>query len=138
MWDGFGLWLALHDPRAVRLLFDDDVEPGDDDPAPVRAGPAAAMFPVGTGYAGWRWWVRAPGWPWPGRCAGAPLAAGRRVCTRSGRAGRCPAERLLAALAAWDAAGRPRAAGLQLVVVPRPVALDAAAGGGDPAAERRR
>jgi hypothetical protein len=37
--------------------------------------------------------------------------------------GAVPAQRLLGALAAWDAAGRPRAAGLRLVVAPRPVVV---------------
>ena len=67
----------------------------------------------------------------------APLAApGRRARVRPGW-GRCPAERMLAALAAWDAAGGRGPAGLQLLVGPRPVAPGPASPGGGPAAAAR-
>ena len=92
VWDGFGLWLALREPHAVRLLCDDDVEPGDDDPARAGSGPAAAMFPAGAGLrrAGA---ARTRPRAGPGRAAGrwAPLAPPRR-CARV-RAGRCRAGR---------------------------------------------
>ena len=124
VWDGFGLWLALHDPRSVRLLFDDDVEPGDDDPARFGPEPVAASFPIGVGYAG----VALVG-PGPGVALAGPVRGGHRWPRAAGvhafgPGGAVPAGRLAAALATWDAAGRPRAAGLRLVVAPRPVLVE--------------
>jgi protein-L-isoaspartate(D-aspartate) O-methyltransferase len=119
VWDGFGLWLLLHERRAVRLLADDDRDPGDDDPAGLGAGPVAAMFPIGVGYAG----VAVIG-PGPGVALAGPVGGGHRWPRAAGvhafgPAGRVPAARLQQALMAWDAAGRPRAPGLQLTVAPR-------------------
>jgi protein-L-isoaspartate(D-aspartate) O-methyltransferase len=124
VWDGFGLWLALHDPRTVRLLLDDSGEPGDDDRARIAPGAAAAMLPVGTGYAG----IALVG-PGRGLAVAGPVRGGNRWPRAAGvhafgPDGAVPAQRLLAALAAWDAAGRPRAAGLRLVVAPRPVVVE--------------
>ena len=121
VWDGFGLWLALREPQAVRLLCEDDVEPGDDDPARTGSGLPAALFPAGVGCAGPA--LLGPG---PGLAVVGPLAGGRGWPRRAGvyafgPDGAAPAERMLTALAAWAAAGRPRAADLQLVVAPRPV-----------------
>jgi protein-L-isoaspartate(D-aspartate) O-methyltransferase len=129
VWDGFGLWLALREPHAVRLLCEDDVEPGDDDPTRAGSGPAAAMFPAGAGYAGPA--LLGPG---PGLALAGPLEAGHRWPRPAGvhafgPDGAGPAQRMLLALAAWAEAGRPRAADLQLVVSPRP-----AAGPGQPGA----
>jgi protein-L-isoaspartate(D-aspartate) O-methyltransferase len=129
VWDGFGLWLALTDPRAVRLLARDDR--GADDPdgadAPRVGTPAAGlathMFPTGSSFAA----VALVG-PGPGVALAGPLGAVDRgptaACVRSfGPGGSVPADRMLGALAAWDAAGRPQAGGLQLLVAPRPLRL---------------
>ena len=104
--------------------FDDDVEPGDDDPARLGSGPAAALFPAGVGYAGLA--LVGPG---PGLALAGPVPGGHRWPRAAGvhafgPGGAVPAERLVAALAAWDAAGRPRAAELRLVVAPRPVLVE--------------
>lgn len=133
VWDGFGLWLALREPRAVRLLLDpahtdrDDADPdtggdaGDRDDAPPAARPpAAAMFPLGVGYGG----VALVG-PGPGLAMAGPLGGGnswpRAAAVHAfGVGGVVPAGRLLAELAAWDVAGRPRAVDLELLVTPRP------------------
>lgn len=128
VWDGFGLWLALHDPHAVRLLLQEDVEAGADGPARPGPGLATAMFPAGLGYVG----VALVG-PEPGLAVAGPLAPGGRWPRPAGVhafgvGGAGPADRLLAQLAAWETAGRPRATGLRLVVSPRPVAADPAPG----------
>ncbi|HWM59683.1 MAG TPA: methyltransferase domain-containing protein [Pseudonocardia sp.] len=125
VWDGFGLWLALQESRAVRLLAGDDRDPGDDDPSAMGAGPAAAMFPMGAGYAG----VALVG-PGSGVALAGPVGGGRdwprpAAVHCFGVDGPASGELMLAALAAWDAAGRPRAAGLRLLVGPHPVATEA-------------
>ena len=98
VWDGFGLWLALHDPRAVRLLLDDDVRARRRRPGPARAGPGGRDVPD-------RRRVRRGGAGRPGPRAGAgragrrraPVAArGRGARVRAGRGG------------AGRAAARPR------------------------------
>jgi protein-L-isoaspartate(D-aspartate) O-methyltransferase len=123
VWDGFGLWLALLDPRAVRLLVGDERDAGDDDPTGRGIGPAAAMFPIGTGFVG----VALVG-PGPGLALAGPLGGGgwpRPAGVYAfGAGGSGPAQRMLAALAAWAAAGRPRAADLQLLVASGPIPVD--------------
>ncbi len=123
VWDGFGLWLALHDPLAIRLFVGDERDPGDDDPSGRGIGPAAAMFPVGTGFVGLA--LVGPG---PGLALAGPLG-GRRWPRPAGVHafgvdGAVPAQRMLTALAAWDAAGRPGAGALQLLVAPGPIPLE--------------
>ena len=81
-------------------------------------------FPIGVGYAG----VALVG-PGPGVALAGPVRGGHRWPRAAGvhafgPGGAVPAGRLAAALAAWDAAGRPRAAGLRLVVAPRPVLVE--------------
>ena len=127
VWDGFGLWLALQEPRAVRLLAGDDRDPGDDDPVGDGRRPGGRDVPDGrrlrrggAGRARFRGGTGRPG----GRRAG--LAAPGRSA-RFGGDGPASGELMLAALAAWDAAGRPRAAGLRLLVGPHPVATEAPA-----------
>jgi protein-L-isoaspartate(D-aspartate) O-methyltransferase len=122
MWDGFGLWLAVHDPRAVRLLVGDERDLDDDDPTGRGVGPAAAMFPVGAGFVGLGLVGPGPGLALAGPIGGGdwPRPAGVHAF---GIDGAVPAQRMLAALRAWDAAGRPRAVGLQLLVAPRPIVV---------------
>lgn len=122
IWDGFGLWLALTDPGAVRLLRE-----GDDD------RPGLSMFPIGSGSGSVALLEPATGdgaptAPGPGLAIVCPDREGRvevdgwpraaRVHA-FGPAGDAVAERMRAAVAAWDLAGRPRAAGLHLLVAPR-------------------
>ncbi len=111
VWDGFGLWLALNDPRMVRLSANQ--------PAGLLA---ESMFAVGPTHAG----VALVG---PGRGVALAAATGDTSAVRAfGIDGRGPAERMLLALAEWEAAGSPQAADLGLVVAPRPLPVTVAPG----------
>ena len=101
LWDGFGLFLALTVPGACRILVTG--------PEAEAAGFAAVAPGLGTSaLAG------------PGGLAVVTVRSRRRAAVRAyGPGGPAQAERLLAALAAWAAAGRPNAAGLRLAVRPR-------------------
>jgi protein-L-isoaspartate(D-aspartate) O-methyltransferase len=127
LWDGFGMWLALTEPGACRLLARqadlDDPDPGGfpDDLMPVRgcaasigiladtaAGPglaAVVLDPVADPGARGPWTVRV-------RAFGPAVDA--------------LTERLLAAAASWTDAGRPVPEDLRLTVVPRGVDVAAA------------
>jgi protein-L-isoaspartate(D-aspartate) O-methyltransferase len=122
LWDGFGMWLALTEPGACRLLTrpadPDDLDPGgpSDEFVPVR-GCAASIGILADATAG------------PGLAAVVldPVAdAGARgpwpVRVRAyGPAGDVLTERLLAAAASWTDAGKPVPEDLRLTVVPRGV-----------------
>ena len=124
VWDGFGLWLALRDPRAVRLLAGDERDPGDDDPAARGVGPAAALFPVGPGYAGVALVGPGPGVALVGPLGGGPGWPRPAGVYPFGPDAAAPAYRMQAELAAWDAAGRPGAGALRLLVAPRSVPVE--------------
>jgi protein-L-isoaspartate(D-aspartate) O-methyltransferase len=106
VWDGFGLWLALTEPGACRLLATEPETGLPDDLLPLGstggtvaladADGAAAVVPAG------------PSGPGP-----VPVAV-----REYGPAGAEPADRLLASLDRWAAAGRPGAADWHLTVVP--------------------
>ncbi|MEJ3652723.1 methyltransferase domain-containing protein [Actinomycetes bacterium KLBMP 9759] len=106
VWDGFGLWLALNEPRMVRLSAN----------APEGLL-AESMFAVGPAYAG----IALVG-AGPGLAMAGPDAAGSAVRV-FGPDGAGPAELLISALAEWEAAGCPQAADLGLVVAPRPLPI---------------
>lgn len=110
IFDGFGLWLALHEPTTCRLVA------GREDRPPAR------LLPLGRGRATVAL-AAAAGEP-PGLAALAadsPTASGRwRVrLTTWGPGGAALAERLARAAEAWRAAGRPTADRLRITVVPQ-------------------
>ena len=108
VWDGFGLWLALTEPGACRLLA---VEP--------ETALPDDLLPLG-GSSGTVGLVAAPG-AVPG-VAAVVLAGDDRDPLRvraSGPSGDALADRLLDALERWAAAGRPGAPDWRFVVVPR-------------------
>ena len=129
LWDGFGMWLALTEPGACRLLGG-RVDPDDPDPdglpaelLPVRGHAASigifADSPAGPGLAAV---VLDP--------AANPAARGPwSVRVRAfGPAGDVLADRVLAAAAAWVDAGRPAPEDLRLTVVPDGLAPPPGAG----------
>ncbi|QJY47170.1 methyltransferase domain-containing protein [Pseudonocardia broussonetiae] len=91
LWDGFGLWLALTEPGAGRLLPAAEPPPGLDSPALVLVEPAGVAAVV------------------PG--------AGARVHV-FGSEGAEVGRRLGSALRAWSAAGSPGGPDWRVVVVP--------------------
>ncbi len=94
VWDGFGFWLALTDPGAVRVL--------PTGPPDRTLGPASAL-------------VSPPGAAQPGLAVVVP--AGSAVAVQPfGPAGEPLAVRLLAALDAWTAAGSPGSSSWQISV----------------------
>ncbi len=117
LWDGFGLWLAVTEPGICRLIAQSDdldapgrtaellrLDPGRATVGLVAGGahdPGLAALVVdqaaGGGSSG----------PWPVRVQA------------FGPGGDDAAGRLLAAAAAWQAAGRPASADLRLTVLPR-------------------
>jgi protein-L-isoaspartate(D-aspartate) O-methyltransferase len=106
VWDGFGLWLALTEPGTCRLLAVEQ-----------EIGLSHDLFPLGstggtvalTTEAGVAAVVLAgPPTPGPGAVAVREFGAG----------GAALADRLLAALDGWAAAGRPGAADWRFTVVP--------------------
>ncbi len=115
VWDGFGLWLALSEPGACRLLAVES-EPGlPDDLLPLGptsgtialcSSPMAAEPAEVPGVAA----VVPDAQPAPGQGAVAVRAFGP--------GGAALADRLLSALDCWAAAGRPGAADWRLTVVP--------------------
>ena len=119
LWDGFGMWLALREPGACRLMAG-PIDPDDPDldglPAellPVRGRAASIGIVDDTPHApGLAVVVLDPAAD-PGR--GAPWPVRVRAF---GPAGDALADRLLAAAAAWADAGRPAPEDVRLTVVP--------------------
>jgi protein-L-isoaspartate(D-aspartate) O-methyltransferase len=125
LWDGFGLWLALTEPEACRLLAASDVP----DPPEPRCIDGERMFRSGA--------VRAT----LGLLADSPQGPGLAAVLLDrtsdghapwpvhvqafGPAGDLAADRVLAALRAWGDAGRPTAGDLRLTVVPRRAPVEA-------------
>ncbi|MGH3568231.1 MAG: methyltransferase, FxLD system [Pseudonocardia sp.] len=116
LWDGFGLWLALAESGTCRVLATD--------PDSERA---AELFPLGTGLGTIA--LAAPAGA-PGFAAVA-LRPGNEITDRTrqvgvrafGAAGAGLADRVVAELVRWAAAGRPGAGELLLQIVPRTVEL---------------
>lgn len=113
VWDGFGLWLALTEPGACRLLAAESETGLPDDLLPLGPGSGsialasmAGMQPPGLAVV-----VAGPGRP-DGRGPG--VVAVREF----GRSGPTLSGRLLASLDRWIAAGRPGAAEWRIVAVP--------------------
>jgi protein-L-isoaspartate(D-aspartate) O-methyltransferase len=124
LWDGFGLWLALTEPEACRLLA------GPDDPDARAAVDGERMFRAGTARATLGLLVDLPQGPGLAavlldRAADSPAPWPVRV-QGFGPAGNEALDRVLAALVAWRDAGRPTAADLLLTVVPRPTPIEGA------------
>ncbi|OLT13640.1 hypothetical protein BJF78_21645 [Pseudonocardia sp. CNS-139] len=111
MWDGFGLWLALTEPRACRILQRDP-----------DADLAADLRPLGPS-GGTVGLVAVPGDPMPGLAAVEPTSdlgrlPGPVAVHPFGPGGPGLAAWLRTALERWAAAGRPEAADWLLTVVP--------------------
>jgi protein-L-isoaspartate(D-aspartate) O-methyltransferase len=106
VWDGFGLWLALTEPGACRLLAMEPETELPDDLFPLGSTSGTVALTNGDGVAA----VVLAGPPVPG-----PGAVGVR---EFGPGGAALADRLLAALNSWAEAGRPGAADWRLTVVP--------------------
>lgn len=134
LWDGFGLWLALTEPEACRLLA------GPDDPdAPEHRGvDGERMFRVGTSRVALGLLAVSP--HGPGLAAVLldrdPDSAGPWPVEVQafGPAGDAAADRVLAALTSWRDAGGPTAADLLLTVVPRHAAIEKAVAATPPVA----
>ncbi|HXV94858.1 MAG TPA: hypothetical protein VD813_16255, partial [Pseudonocardia sp.] len=109
VWDGFGLWLALHEPATCRLMTDREQ---DDAVGLLRVGVSRATVALASrgqdppGLAA----IVASGTDGPG-----PWTVAARAF---GPAGPELAGRVLAALESWNGAGRPTAAELRIEVVP--------------------
>jgi protein-L-isoaspartate(D-aspartate) O-methyltransferase len=127
LWDGFGMWLALHDRTACRLMAP-PVDPDD----PESDGLAAELLPV-RGRAASIGVLDDSATPGLAAVVLDPAADPRSrgpwpVRVRAfGPAGDAAADRLLAAMAAWVEAGRPVPENLRLTVVP--AGVDAAVPG---------
>jgi protein-L-isoaspartate(D-aspartate) O-methyltransferase len=113
VWDGFGLWLALTEPGVCRLLAVRPDTPLADHLLPLGATAGTVALSAGGGLAAVV--------PVESRGCGPADVAVREF----GRDARALADRLLAALDAWAAAGRPGASDWRLTVVP--VGVDAPA-----------
>jgi protein-L-isoaspartate(D-aspartate) O-methyltransferase len=109
VWDGFGLWLALTEPGACRLLAMEPETELPDDLFPLGSTGGTVALTSGDGVAAVV--LAGPPVPGPGAVAVREFGAG----------GAALADRLLGALEAWAAAGRPGAADWRLTVVPRGV-----------------
>jgi protein-L-isoaspartate(D-aspartate) O-methyltransferase len=123
LWDGFGLWLALAEPRTCRLVVprtdQDDADPADivgaadDVVALLHLRPGTATVGLladgteGPGLAALVLDVTDSRGPWPVRVQA------------FGPGGDAAADRLLVAAGAWQDAGRPASEDLVLTVVPR-------------------
>lgn len=106
VWDGFGLWLALTEPGAGRLLAVEPEPELPDDLFPLGSAGGTVALAAEDGVAA----VVLAGPPGPGQGA---------VAVREfGPGGAALGDRLLAALDSWAAAGRPGAADWRLTVVP--------------------
>jgi protein-L-isoaspartate(D-aspartate) O-methyltransferase len=106
VWDGFGLWLALTEPGAGRLLAAEP-EPGlPDDLFPLGSTSGTVALTADDGVAAVV--LAGPPGPRPGAVAVREFGPG----------GAALADRLLAALDDWAAAGCPGAADWRLTVVP--------------------
>jgi protein-L-isoaspartate(D-aspartate) O-methyltransferase len=106
VWDGFGLWLALTEPGACRLLAVEPETGLPDDLLPLGSTGGTVALAEADGAAA----VVPAGPPVPGQAA---------VAVREfGPGGAAIADRMLAALDGWVAAGRPGAADWRLTVVP--------------------
>ena len=109
VWDGFGLWLALTEPGACRLLAVEPETVLPDELLPLGSTGGTVALTGATGEPGLAAVVSAE----PGG------SGSRKVAVREfGPAGRAHADRMLAALADWSAAGRPGAPDWRLTVVP--------------------
>jgi protein-L-isoaspartate(D-aspartate) O-methyltransferase len=116
IWDGFGLWLALTEPGACRLLAIEQETGLPDDMLPVGVTSATVGVTAEPGgVPGMAAVVPAPG-SVPARGAG-PVAV-----RAFGPGGGTLADRLLDSLERWTAAGGPGAADWCLVVVPTDLA----------------
>src|SRR6185312_16382604 len=111
VWDGFGLWLALTEPGACRLLAGGTAPAGPggldlvaDDLLPVGASTAAPALVTSHGPAGLAVAVQTPD--------------GRQAVRCFGPAGMDLAAVLVGSMQAWAAVGRPGAPDWRLTVVP--------------------
>jgi protein-L-isoaspartate(D-aspartate) O-methyltransferase len=104
VWDGFGLWLALTEPGACRLVGDSDGPASDDQLLPVGAGTATVALTTAEGPLGAAAVVRTP--------------ADRQAIRPYGPAGDELAAVLVGSLQAWAAMGRPSAPDWHLTVAP--------------------
>jgi protein-L-isoaspartate(D-aspartate) O-methyltransferase len=104
LWDGFGLWLALTEPGAARLL----AEPGGALPAGLGPGPAVLAL------------VTPPGAGAPGLATATP---GGGELSVFGPGGPALGRRLRRALDAWATAGSPGGPDWSLSVVPAGAAV---------------
>jgi protein-L-isoaspartate(D-aspartate) O-methyltransferase len=113
VWDGFGLWLALTEPGACRLLVVQPVPALSDDLLPLgtTTGSVALRDP-GVSAAGLAVVVR------PRRPVERATGPGQVAVRAFGPAGRALAARLLDALDTWAVAGRPTGADWRVTVVP--------------------
>jgi protein-L-isoaspartate(D-aspartate) O-methyltransferase len=117
VWDGFGFWLAMTDPGAVRLVADNPER------LAVPLGPASATVAIAT----------PPGASPAGLAAVVPsrVAGSNRVpvaVVPFGPAGPALAARMLAALEAWKAVGAPQSSRWRITVVPGPAPVTLAPG----------
>jgi protein-L-isoaspartate(D-aspartate) O-methyltransferase len=109
VWDGFGLWLALTEPGVCRLLAVEPETGLPDDLLPLGSTGGTVALAESADAVGLAAVVPAgPPGPGPGAVAVREFAPG----------GAALADRLLAALDSWAAAGRPGAADWHLTVVP--------------------
>jgi protein-L-isoaspartate(D-aspartate) O-methyltransferase len=120
IWDGFGLWLALTEPGACRLLAVDQETELPDDLLPL--GSTSGTVALGSSASGSSSSTAEPAEA-PGVAAvvlaGRPVPGQGTVAVRAfGLGGAALADRLLDALDCWVAAGRPGAADWRLTVVP--------------------
>ncbi|TWF75807.1 protein-L-isoaspartate(D-aspartate) O-methyltransferase [Pseudonocardia hierapolitana] len=106
VWDGFGLWLALTEPGAGRLLAAEPETGLPDDLFPLGSTGGTVALAAEDGVAA----VVLAGPPGPG--------PGAVAVREFGPGGAALGDRLLAALDEWAAAGRPGAADWRLTVVP--------------------
>lgn len=109
VWDGFGLWLALTEPGTCRLLAVEPETGLPDDLLPLGSTGGTVALTDSADAPGLAAVVPdEPAGPGPGAVA----------VREFGPTGAAQADRLLAALDGWAAAGRPGAADWRLTVVP--------------------
>jgi protein-L-isoaspartate(D-aspartate) O-methyltransferase len=106
IWDGFGLWLALTEPGVCRLLAVESGAGLPDDLLPIGSTSGTVALMTGEGAAAVV--PAGPLRPGPGAVAVREFGPG----------GAALADRVLGALDAWSAAGRPGASDWRLTVVP--------------------